>query len=157
MTMAPVFYSDSWAHDVRTALDAGPDDAALAGKLTQYWDFYEVVRAQYTASWALVVRNLPSELGGGDRHLYLAWSGYFVHDCRVAPGADAADATYVLAADYTDWKALCHGYDVLRSIMYRRITLERGELLEFFKAIYFFAESLAMIASVPTRFTAAGV
>ncbi|WP_167100083.1 hypothetical protein [Mycobacterium sp. DL592] len=155
--MASMFCSDSWAHDVRAALDAAPNEAALAGKLPQYWDVYDVVRTQYSASWALVVRNLPAELGGGERHLYLSWSGYFVQDCRVVPGADAADATYVLAADYTDWMALCDGYDVLRSIMYRRVTLERGDLLEFFKAIYFFAESLAVIASVPTTFPAVGV
>lgn len=150
--MASPFFSDSWANDVRVALDAGPDDVALTSKLPQYWDVYDVVRAQYTASWALVVRDLPAELGGGDRHLYIAWSGYFVRDCRVVPGAEPADATYVLAADYADWTALCDGYDVLRTIINRRMALERGEVLEFFKAIYFFAESLALIAAVPAKF-----
>lgn len=108
-----------------------------------------MVRAQYTASWALGVRNLPIELGGGERYLYLAWSGYFVGECRVLDSAEPVDATYVLMADYADWKALCNGYDVLRTITDRRITLERGEVLEFFTAIHFFAESLATIARVP--------
>lgn len=147
--MPSAFFSDAWARDVRAALDAGPDDATLAGKLTQYWDAYDVVRAQYSASWALGVRNLPAELGDGDRYLYIAWAGYFVRECRVLPAAEPVDATYVLMADYAVWKALCEGCDVLRTITDRRMTLESGELLEFFKAIYFFAESLATIARVP--------
>ncbi len=38
--------------------------------------------------------------------------------------------------------------------MYRKLLLEQGNLLEFFKAIYFFVESLALIAKVPTEFPA---
>jgi hypothetical protein len=36
--------------------------------------------------------------------------------------------------------------------MYRKITLEQGELLEFFKAVYFFVESLAVIGAVPADY-----
>jgi hypothetical protein len=36
--------------------------------------------------------------------------------------------------------------------MYRKILLEQGDLLEFFKAIYFFVESLAVIGAEPTRY-----
>ena len=34
-------------------------------------------------------------------------------------------------------------------VTYRKIVLEEGDLLEFFKTIYFFVESLAVIGSVP--------
>ncbi len=54
--------------------------------------------------------------------------------------------------DYRDWKALHEGYDAQRTVMYRKIVLEEGELLEFFKAIYFFVESLAVIGSVPAAY-----
>ncbi len=60
----------------------------------------------------------------------------------------------MLAADYHDWKALFEGYDALRTVMYRKLLLEEGDLLEFFKAIYFFVECLALIATVPTSFPA---
>jgi hypothetical protein len=36
--------------------------------------------------------------------------------------------------------------------MYRKIILEQGDLLEFFKAIYFFVESLAVIGAVPAAY-----
>lgn len=152
--MAAMFFTQAWADDVRATLNAGPDEQALAGKLQEYWDFYNLVRAVYESSWALGARNLPAELGGGDRYLYVSWSGYFVTECRVLDEDEPVTATYVLAADYADWEALFSGYDALRTVMYRKLLLEQGDLLEFFKAIYFFVESLALIAKVPTEFPA---
>ena len=152
--MAAMFFTQEWADDVRAALNAGPDEQALAGKLQEYWDFYNLVRAVYGSSWALGARNLPAALGGGDRYLHVTWSGYFVTECRVVDEDEPATATYVLVADYADWEALFSGYDALRTVMYRKLLLEQGDLLEFFKAIYFFVESLALIAKVPTEFPA---
>jgi hypothetical protein len=54
--------------------------------------------------------------------------------------------------DYADWKALHEGYDAQRTIMYRKMLLEDGNLLEFFKTIYFFVECLAVIGTVPARY-----
>lgn len=150
-----MFLSPSWVDAVRCALDAGPDEETLAGKLPEYWDFYHLVRANYQSSWALGVRNLPAELQGGVRYLLVAWGDGRVTECRMLEESEQVDATYVLAADYDDWKALLQGYDALRTVMYRKLLLEHGDLLEFFKAIYFFVESLALIATVPTSFPAA--
>ena len=152
--MTAMFLTQAWADDVRDALNVGPDERALANKLQEYWDFYNLVRAVYESSWALGARNLPAELGGGERYLYVSWSGYFVTECRVLDAGEPVAATYVLVADYADWKALFSGYDALRTVMYRKLLLEQGNLLEFFKAIYFFVESLALVARVPTEFPA---
>ena len=54
--------------------------------------------------------------------------------------------------EYADWKALHDGYDAQRTVMYRKILLEDGNLLEFFKTIYFFVESLAIIGGVPAAY-----
>jgi len=43
-------------------------------------------------------------------------------------------------------------YDVQRTVMYRKVLLEEGDLLEFFKAVYFFVESLAVIRAVPAAY-----
>ena len=153
--MPSTFLSPSWVDAVRTALDAGPDEEALAAKLPEYWDFYRQVRTDYRSSWALGVRDLPAELAGGERYLYVAWDDDRVFECRVLDESVPVTATYVLAADYQDWKALLQGYDALRTVMYRKLLLEKGDLLEFFKGIYFFVESLALIATVPTSFPAA--
>lgn len=150
--MASMFFSPEWADGVREVLNAGPDDEALAGKLQEYWDFYNLVRYTYPSSWALGARDIPAELGGGTRYLVVGWSEGFVTECRILDESEPVQATYVLAADYHDWKALFEGYDALRTVMYRKLLLEEGDLLEFFKAIYFFVECLALIATVPTSF-----
>jgi len=68
--------------------------------------------------------------------------------------SEPVEATYVLAADYHDWKALFEGYDALRTVMYRKLLLEDGDLLEFFKGIYFFVECLAVAGTVPANYPA---
>jgi hypothetical protein len=103
----------------------------------------------YPASWALGCRGLP---GAGTAYLFVQWSGGTVTDCRIIGPYDPVQATYVLGMDYRDWKALHDGYDAQRTVMYRKIMLEQGDLLEFFKAIYFFVESLAVIGAVPAAY-----
>jgi hypothetical protein len=164
------FFSKEWADAVRDALTAGPSEQARAGKLQEYWDFFEFLKSVYPASWALGCRDLPGV--GSTTYLFVQWAGGTVTDCRiigpddppptsswhgglpppVPPGPAPFNATYVLGMDYRDWKALHEGYDAQRTVMYRKITLEQGHLLEFFKAVYFFVESLAVIGGVPAAY-----
>ncbi len=141
------FFSKEWADAVRDALTAGPDEQARAVKLQEYWDFFDFLKSVYPASWALGCRDLPGL--GSPAYLFVQWSGGTVTDCRIIGPDDPLQATYVLGMDYRDWKALHDGYDAQRTVMYRKIMLEQGDLLEFFKAIYFFVESLAVIGAVP--------
>jgi hypothetical protein len=146
------FFSQEWAEAVREAVVAGPPAEVRAGKLQEYWDFFEMVKSILPASWALGCRDLPVELGKGPAYLFLQWSGGAVTDCRIVGPDDPLDATYVLTMDYQDWKALHEGYDAQRTVMYRKILLEDGNLLEFFKTIYFFVECLAIIGAVPAHY-----
>jgi len=148
----PDFFSQKWADSVRDALAAGPSEQARAGKLQEYWDFFEMIKGMYPASWALGCRDLPAQLGGGPAYLFLQWGGGTVTDSQIiAPGAPVK-ASYVLGMDYLDWKALHDGYDAQRTVMYRKMMLEDGNLLEFFKGIYFFVECLAVIGTVPASY-----
>ena len=151
----PEFFSKEWAAAVGDALTAGPSEQARAGKLQMYWDFFEKIRAGHDASWALGCRDLPTQ--PGTAYLFVQWSDGTVSDCRIIGPDDPLQATYVLGMDYRDWKALHEGYDAQRTVMYRKITLEQGDLLEFFKAIYFFVECLAIIGTVPAGYPALAV
>ena len=151
------FFSKEWADAVRDALTAGPDEQARAAKLQEYWDFFDWLKSVYPASWALGCRDLPGP--GSTAYLFVQWSGGTVTDCRIIGPDDPPltspalfNATYVLGMDYRDWKALHDGYDAQRTVMYRKIMLEQGDLLEFFKAIYFFVESLAVVGAVPAAY-----
>ena len=150
----PTFFSKEWADAVHEALAAGPAEQVRAGKLQEYWDFFELIKSIYPASWALGCRDLPAELGQGPQYLLIRWAGGTVADCQIIGPDDPLKATYVLAMDYADWRALHEGYDAQRTVMYRKILLEDGELLEFFKTIYFFVECLAVIAEVPADYPA---
>ena len=149
------FFSKQWADAVRDALQAGPSEAVKSAKLQEYWDFFDFVRGIYPSSWALGCRDLPAELGGGPSYLFVQWEGGAVVDCRIIGPDDPLDATYVLGMNFADWKALHDGYDAQRTVMYRKMLLEEGDLLGFFKAIYFFVESLAVIGTVRANFTSA--
>jgi hypothetical protein len=97
---------------------------------------------------------VPAELGDGPAYLHVQWGGGTVTGCQIIGPDDPLEATYVLGMDYADWQALHEGYDAQRTVMYRKILLEDGNLLEFFKAIYFFAECLAIIGAVPADYPA---
>jgi len=139
------FFSPSWAESVRAALAAGPSEQVRAGKLQEYWDFIAYIRSVYPASWALGCRDLAS-------YLYVGWGGGTVTDCRIVGPDEPLTATYVFGMDYQDWKALHEGYDAQRTVMYRKMLLTEGDLLEFFKSIYFFVECLAVIGGVPAEY-----
>ena len=157
---APGFFTSEWAAAVRDALTAGPSEQARAGKLQMYWDFFEKIKGKYTSSWALVCRDLPERPAQANEaaSLFVEWGDGVVTGCQIAapgaPGAPGAGihATYTLAMDYRDWKALHEGYDAQRTVMYRKMLLTEGDLLEFFKSIYFFVECLAVIGGVPAEY-----
>ena len=144
------FFSKQWADAVRDALTAGPSEQARASKLQEYWDFFDFLKSVYPASWALGCRELPGS--DGPAYLFVQWAGGTVTDCWIIGPDDPLQATYVLGMDYRDWKALHEGYDAQRTVMYRKIILEQGDLLEFFKAVYFFVESLAVIGALPAAY-----
>ena len=150
----PQFFTKEWAQAVRDALVAGPTEQARVGKLQMYWDYFEMVKGMYPASWALGCRSLPAGLGDGPAYLFVQWGGGTVTDCKIIGPDDPLEATYVLGMEYADWKALHEGYDAQRTVMYRKMLLEDGNLLEFFKGIYFFVECLAVIGAVPADYPA---
>ena len=130
------FFSPEWADAVRAALVAGPSEDAKEGKLQEYWDFFELIKGMYPASWALGCRSLPAELGKGPAYLFVQWGGGTVAECKIIGPDDPLDATY----------------DAQRTVMYRKVLLEDGNLLEFFKTIYFFVESLSVIGRVDASY-----
>ncbi len=147
----PLFFSAQWADAVCGALTAGPSKEHRDGKLPEYWDYFELVKSAYPASWALGCRDLPAALGKCPAYLTVRWGGGSVTECQITGPDDPLDATYVLGMDYDGWRALHDGYDAQRTVMYRKILLEEGNLLEFFTTIYFFVECLAVIGTVPAR------
>ena len=49
------------------------------------------------------------------------------------------------------WADLVGGYDAGKAVMYRRFQLEQGDLLDFFRRVYFWVETLALVGRVPAK------
>lgn len=143
------FFSEEWAEEVRAAVDAGPSEEARSAKLPEYWGFIDFVRQTLDCTVALGARGIPGE--SETRYVVLTIAGGKVTDARVAGTAGIADVTYVLEGDYPAWVEIMGGFDAGKAIMYRKLLLEKGVVLDFFKGIYFFVESLAVIQQIPTE------
>jgi hypothetical protein len=149
----PHFFTPAWAAAVQDALAAGPPDSDRAGKLPMYWDFFDRAKAGCASSWALRCRGLPAGIAASPAWLHVQWASGTV-SCAIAGPEERPAASYLLGMDFADWRALHGGYDAQRTVMYRKILLEEGSVLEFFKTIYFFIECLAIISKVPADFPA---
>ncbi|WP_242184210.1 hypothetical protein [Saccharopolyspora soli] len=137
-------FSPQWAQEAREVVDRGPDEAIRATKLESYWTWIDRARESYSSSWALGLR----ETG---QYLRLQWTD---GKCVEASIRDEPAADYVLTAAADVWRDILTGEDAGRLLMYRRMRLVRGDVLLFFRSIYFVVESIAAIGRIPASLPA---
>jgi hypothetical protein len=148
------FWSRDWAKAAKQAWNAGPSAEARSKKIARFWEWIEKAKQHVDCRLALAVDGLPGS-GARDCLLLDLVQGRCVR-ARLATRADAeATATYILAASYRDWREIMGGFDLGKAVMYRKLLLEKGEVLVFFKSIYYWTESLACLQRIPTRFSTA--
>jgi len=146
------FFSPQWAAEACAAWNAGPSAAVKATKLQKYWDWIEDARQRTDATLGLAVEDLPG--AGPDCLLLRLEKGLCTRAELVARSEAAARVTYLLTGTYAAWRDLMSGYDAGKTIMYRKLRLEHGELLDFFKGAYMWTESLACLQTIPTELPA---
>lgn len=143
------FLSPEWADACRDTINGWPTAEQKAAKLQDFWDWIGMVRPFVSGRLALVVRDAP---GGGPDTLALDFNEGVITDAAVLPRSEAEEgAVFVLAGDHDDWVAMLGGYDVGKMIMYRKLMLEKGDTLLFFRAAFFWTELLAAMQSIPTE------
>jgi len=143
------FLTQEWAADVRRSINAGPDAGLRARKADNYWDWVDRVRTRYRWSWALGGQPTAE---GPQFYLLLCWSGGSCSSATVVGADEAERADFLLTASHQVWRALFDGLDPGRAVMDRAIRLRRGSVLEFFRGLYLFTETIASICRVPTVF-----
>ena len=140
----------AWARECQDAFNGWPGDERKASKLQDFWDWIDMVRPFVTGRLALSVRDMPPGADGDT--LALDLDAGTVTAASVVNRADAEDsAVFLLAASYADWLSMLDGYDVGKTVMYRKLMLEQGDTLQFFMAAFFWTELLAAIQSVPAE------
>jgi hypothetical protein len=147
------FFGREWAQAAKAAINAGPDAAARAKKIERFWEWIEKAKQHVNCRLALVVSGMPAS--GGRNTLLLDLEAGRCVRARLATRDDAeASATYVLVGGFDDWRQIMAGFDMGKAVMYRKLLLEKGEVLVFFKSIYYWTESLACLQRIPTAFPA---
>jgi hypothetical protein len=142
------FFSPDWAEAARTAVNAGPSPEVKAGKIERYWDWIERTKARLDVVWGLAVTDRP-----GDSCLLLTLRAGVAEAAELVTLEEGRRrATYLLAGTTSSWRELMGGYDVGKTVMYRRLNMDTGDILTFFRSAYFWTEALGCIQRVPTRF-----
>jgi hypothetical protein len=151
--MTSEIFSKDWAAEVKDAINSYPDPEYQATKLDLYWNWIVAARQGFTGTFALGVRDLPSN--GSTKRTFATFA---ISEGEVT-AVDIVDelpenTTYALVGDYAVWKDIAEGYDAGKAVMYRRLRLEKGDVFRFFNRIYFFTESLVAMSKVPTKLPA---
>lgn len=144
------FMTTEWAEACKDAINTWPPSEHRSSKLPDFWEWIDMVKPTVSGRLALSVRDLP---GGNDRDTLVVDFEAGSATAAAVVGRAVADetATFVLAGSFDDWKLLFDGYDVGKTVMYRKLMLEKGDTLQFFMAAFFWTELLAAIQTVPVR------
>lgn len=147
-TDALVFLSQEWAEAARQAVNDGPGPELRAKKIDKYWDWIAAARSRVDAVWGLAATDRE-----GPNCLLITLSAGEAVAAQVVPIEEGRRrATYLQAGTTEGWRDMMNGYDVGKSVMYRKLMLDTGDVLMFFRAGYFWTESLAAIQQIPTTF-----
>ncbi|MEU2826759.1 SCP2 sterol-binding domain-containing protein [Streptomyces sp. HNA39] len=143
------FLTPAWAEAARLLVDGGPSEEVMETKQESYWEWIADTRAACSQSWALGVR----EQDGTTSYLRLGWEGGKCAEAVVIAPGEPVEADFVLVGSAETWRRFYAGeLNLQRTVVDRKLSLEHGDTLIFFRSIFFFVESLAVLQQVPTRF-----
>lgn len=144
------FMTAEWADDCAAVINSWPPPSVKESKLQDFWDWIDMVRPAVTGRLILAVRDMPPDAGADGNAMVLDLEQGSVVSASIADRAEVEEtATYLLAGSYRDWIDMLEGYDVGKTIMYRRFLLEKGETLKFFTPAFYWTELLTAIQTVP--------
>jgi hypothetical protein len=146
------FFTQQWAEQAKAFINQGHTAEYKATKLQTYWDWIDRVSANYSGTLALGVTHLPDGPDLETAFIHLTFANGQVTGARAVSAQEAFTAEFVLQGKYKEWHTLMNGFEIGKGIMYRKLRLEKGDVLEFFNRIFFFVEALACLPNVPTRF-----
>ena len=135
-------FTPEWAEAARRAVNRGPSEALRAKKIDKYWAWIDEAKPRIDAVWGLAARDLH---GRPNCLLLHIESGVATRAELVGLDEGRERATFLMVGDLSGWADFVAGYDVGKSIMYRRLVLEKGNILAFFRSVYVWTESLAAI------------
>lgn len=149
MSEALAIFSQEWADAAAREVNAGPTEQEREEKLDRFWEWIERAKEHLDLVWGLA---LDAGNGGDGRGVLLHLEQGRCTRAEPVSLAEARErADYLLIGSAQDWRDLADGFHAGKAVMYRKLVLDRGEVLDFFKSAYYWTESLACIQRVPTE------
>lgn len=144
-------FSDEWSHAAHARLAQGFTEQDKAGKLGDYWDWIAAASSSFTGTLGLAAMpRRGAELPEGEFVAIEIAEGQ-VTGVHPASLEEAKAADYLLTGTYDSWEKFLAGYDPGKTIMYRLLQLEHGNLLGFFNRVYYWVQLIALLQQVPTE------
>lgn len=148
MTVPSGFMTKPWGEEVAAAINHSPSPAYRATKLEEYWQWVDRAKANLSTAAVLWVKDAAE--GDRGRGLLMHLERGRVASTETVEGSlGDQEAEFVLAGEMSSWRAMLEGYDVRKTVMYRRLTLDKGDVVLFFRSIYYWVELLVALSSVP--------
>ena len=114
-----------------------------AGKRDKFWEWIDKAKERTTCTLGLSVGDLPQ--GAPDTAVLRLEQGVCTGLAVRRRREVEPELTYLLVGSADDWREILAGFDAGKAVMYRKLRLERGEPLEFFRSAYYWTESLACL------------
>ena len=138
--MAHVFPSTDWASAYKDAINANPT--------------YKTAGKDWTHGAVAMVVKADAALGiAEDTALVLDIDRGECRECKLCPATEAADAPFVIVADYARWKQVIKKeLDPIKGMMQGKLKLTKGHMPTIVKYVNSSRELVETSSHVATRF-----
>lgn len=143
-------FSEEWAADVQTRLSKGFTAKDREGRLPDYWEWIDTAASTFSGVLALGAVPVKGAALDGGEFVSIQIKDGAVTKVHRASVAEAEAADYLLVGTYDGWDKFLSGYDAARTIMYRLVQLDHGNILGFFNRVYYWIQLLSLLHDVPS-------
>ncbi len=144
-------FTEQWAADVQARLSQGFTEQDREGRLPDYWTWVDTAASTFSGVLALgAVPVKGDDLDAGE-FIAIRIAEGAVQEVRVITPNEARASDYLLVGTYESWQKFLGGYDAARTVMYRHLQLDHGNLLGFFNRVYYWIQLLSLLHQVPSE------
>lgn len=144
-------FSEQWAADVQARLSQGFTEKDREGRLPDYWTWIDTASSTFSGVLALGAVPVKGDVLDVGEFVAIQISEGVVQEVRVITPDEARASDYLLVGTYEGWEKFLGGYDAARTVMYRHLQLDHGNLLSFFNRVYYWIQFLSLLHQVPSE------
>lgn len=144
-------FSEQWAADVQARLVQGFTEKDREGRLPDYWTWIDTAASTFSGVLALGAVPVKGDNLDTGEFVAIRIAEGVVQEVRVITPDEARATDILLVGTYESWQKFLGGYDAARTVMYRHLQLDHGNLLSFFNRVYYWIQLLSLLHQVPSE------